>query len=143
MGRASTVGEQLPDSIPVGEITALNTDRFTYYSFFARIEDIIRPRWESQVRSGINRMSRQELSLGPSNRFVTQLTVVLDRNGNFLEAQLLRSSNVPSLDQAASDAFRSARILPNPPQGLIEEDGKVRLNYSFTVFVDPRRIARP
>ena len=38
----STVGEALPTDIALGSFTALNTDRFRYYSFYARIEELVR-----------------------------------------------------------------------------------------------------
>ena len=43
----------MPKEITVGSFTALNTDRYLYYSFYARIEELIRFRWESAVRQAM------------------------------------------------------------------------------------------
>lgn len=49
----STTGEQLPQDIQIGDFTALNTDRFVYYTFYARIEEQIRHRWVRYVKAAI------------------------------------------------------------------------------------------
>jgi hypothetical protein len=46
----SAVGEALPTTVKVGSFTALNTDRYLFYTFYARIEELIRYRWESRVQ---------------------------------------------------------------------------------------------
>lgn len=45
----STVGESLPEDVSVGDFTALNTDQYQFYTFYARVEDLVRFRWETHV----------------------------------------------------------------------------------------------
>ena len=50
----STVGEALPKDVSIGSFTALNTDRFTFYTFYARIEELVRFRWETKVKEAVD-----------------------------------------------------------------------------------------
>ena len=54
----STVGEALPKDVSIGSFTALNTDRFTFYTFYARIEELVRFRWETKVKEAVDSFSR-------------------------------------------------------------------------------------
>ncbi|HMN69995.1 MAG TPA: hypothetical protein PKC28_15745, partial [Bdellovibrionales bacterium] len=46
----SSIAEFIP-GIEEGAFTALNTDQFTYYTFFARMNEQVRNRWVSAVRA--------------------------------------------------------------------------------------------
>ena len=37
------------------------------------------------------------------------------------------------LDDAAVEAFRQAAPFPNPPKGLIETDGTIKIRWNFVV----------
>jgi len=56
---------------------------------------------------------------------------------------IFRQSGLPAFDEAAVRAFAEARIFPNPPKEMVEEDGMIHLKYSFTVEFDPHLLARP
>jgi len=131
----STIGTALPTEIEIGSFTALNTDKFTYYSFFERIEDKIRYLWESEVRSALTRISGQEISRYPKNIAVSNLEIILTREGNVEKILLLRSCGLPLLDEAPAKAFWGAKNFMNPPAGLIDPDGKIRLRYQFLVYL--------
>ena len=49
----SMSGERLPEDVRIGNFTALNTDRFVYYTFYARVEEQIRHRWVRYVKAAI------------------------------------------------------------------------------------------
>jgi len=132
----SQIGHMLPDDIAVGLFTALNTDRFTYYSFFERIEDKIRYPWESQVLRGLKDLSNQRLANYPYKKAVTQIEIVLNLNGDVENIYLLKSSAINEFDQAAIDSFLLAKQFGNPPRGLAEEDGKIHLKFQFMVLLD-------
>lgn len=138
----STVGEVLPNEISIGQFTALNTDRYLFYSFFARIEDLIRYRWESSVRLALESSRRSQFGVG-QKAWVTQLEIELSPEGNFKRASILKPSGIQSFDQAAANSFAQAKFFPNPPKEMIEDDGVIRLKYAFQVQVDPRLVARP
>lgn len=128
----STRGEFIP-GLQQGSFTALNTDQFTYYTFFSRMNEQIRPRWVSRLRDFAfmqNQMDLQKLSQYPRT---TQVEFVLDRTGKLLETIVHLTSSYRSLDIAATDAFKDSAPINNPPEGLVGADGKIRLFYNFTV----------
>lgn len=131
----STVGTLLPSEIKIGSFTALNTDKFTYYSFFERIEDKLRYRWEIEVREALRQIPPYELAQYPKNMAITHLEVILDRSGTVEKILLTRSSGLAKVDEAPAKAFWNAKNFMNPPQGLVEEDGKVHLRYQFLVYL--------
>ncbi len=134
---SSTLGETLPQDIRIGEFTALNTDRFTYYTFFARMEEVFRPRWINYVKAAVytyqqtQRRTREE-------EFVTQVELLLDKNGNFVRGILHKGSGNEALDLAPVRAFRDAIKFPNPPQEMIKDDSYIHLDYQFTVHFVPQ-----
>lgn len=133
----STVGQALPNDVRIGSFTALNTDRYLFYTFYARIEESIRFRWESRVEQAIR-------SLGPAamvnlgNRdWVTNVEFLLDSDGYVKKALIMKESGVTAFDASAVRAFQEAAVFPNPPQEMIQDDGFIHLKFSFTVHFRP------
>ncbi len=125
---ASTFGENVPDA-QLGNFTALNTDRFTYYSFYARVEEQIRHRWVKFVRAAV-----YGGEVPPTNRQLeTRLEIVLDREGRYLRSILHQTSGVKILDRAPARAFAEAQRIPHPPREMVKDDGTIRLMYAFNV----------
>lgn len=135
----STIGEVLPEEVEIGSFTALNTDRYQHYSFFARIEELIRFRWETSVRATIDRTPQSEFLRGVNSSWITHIEIWLKPNGEFHSAHLLKPSGIPGFDQSAAWAFRDARVFPNPPKEMVEE-GLIRLQYSFNVKFNPKTL---
>ncbi len=128
----STVGEMLPNDIRFGQMTALNTDRFTYYSFYSRAEELIRPHWETQVRSVLYTYERTSAVTG-DELWLTRLEIILDKEGRFLKGVVDQRSGLDGLDLSPILAFRAAGQIPHPPPELVAADGRIHLNYEFTV----------
>ena len=133
----STVGESLPTDIKVGSFTALNTDRYLFYTFYARMEELVRYRWETRVQQAINKLDRPTLSLIGGRNWVTHVEFLLDKNGYLKKAIIMKESGIPHFDAAAVNAFLDARIFPNPPQEMIQEDGLIHIKFGFTVNYNP------
>ena len=134
----STMGDAVPNDVSVGSFTALNTDRYMYYSFYARIEDLIRFRWESRVRQAIDSYDRgYQLSVLGSRNWVTGIDIWLTPDGRFHSAHIMKESGVKKFDTAAAAAFREAGMFSNPPQELVEDDGFIHLKYSFNIRFQP------
>jgi len=130
----STISVRLPDSIAVGSFTALNTDRHLYYSFYARLEDMIYLRWADLIKRAIDSYPldfRRRKLAGRSHR--TDLVVLLKPNGEFHRAEIHTASGVERFDISPALAFQDARIFPNPPPEMIREDGFIHISYSFVV----------
>lgn len=137
----STNGEQLPQDIEVGNFTALNTDRFRYYSFYARIEEQIRHRWVKYVKASI--YSGRLDSANPQQKsFTTKIEIILDRRGDFQRAIIHDPSGSKALDAAPILAFREAVRIPHPPREMVKEDGTIRLYYAFNVDQIPQVAAK-
>lgn len=135
---SSTVGEHLPQDVSVGSFTALNTDRFTFYSFYARVEELVRFRWEKRVKDAISSYEPQYVrGVLQKKNWITQVRFVLKPNGEFHQAIVLKESGVKSFDLSPIWAFKEARIFPNPPPEMVGEDGFINLDFSFNVHFSP------
>lgn len=134
----STIGELLPDDVSVGEFTALNTDRFKYYSFYSRVEELVRFRWERGLQQAMEAFSRDYLTNIIGRRsWVTRVEFLLTPEGRYHSALIHKESGVRRFDGAAVAAFRDAAVFPNPPRELVKEDGLIHIEYSFNVHTNP------
>lgn len=124
-------GEQYIDdkNLPVGSENLLNAEESVYYSFYARLYDAIGPIWASRLRelAGSTRVQPGD--------YTTAVDVVLDKEGNLVEVRIMQSSQVRAFDDAVNTSWAKIGKFPNPPSGLIKEDGKVHTGWNFTVQV--------
>lgn len=134
---ASTTGESLPTDVSVGSFTALNTDRFTYYTFYARVEELVRYRWESRIEAALAGLDRNTMIAMGNRPWVSGVEFLLTPDGHLKSALVMKESGVKKFDLAAINAFKEAAFFPNPPKELVEDDGMVHLKYSFTVHYNP------
>ncbi len=129
----STFGNQLNKNVDIGAFTALNTDRHLFYSFYSRIEDMIRPPWEDVVSSEARRLNATN-PFRPKGGWSSRIDVILNPDGRLVRVALLKSSGIKGFDNAAISAFQKADFFPHPPKGMINEDGVIVLKYLFTVY---------
>jgi len=137
----STVGETLPEDIKFGDFTALNTDRHLYYSFYSRIEEMVRGRWVTYARAVVYGIENGSEKIQGRATWTTQLEIILDKDGTFSRAILHSSSGSKSLDSAPVQAFRDAQQFPHPPPEMVKEDGTIHIYYAFSVNMVPRYAA--
>jgi protein TonB len=45
--------------------------------------------------------------------------------------QVVSDSGVRDLDQAAVEAFQEAAPFPNPPSGIVDSDGTIKIRWDF------------
>lgn len=141
---ASTFGDIVSSDIPLGNMTALNTDRNTFYSFYSRVEDLTRHRWDSRIQNSVNSFSNETRQLLNQRKYwITQIEFLLNKNGELVNALIMKESGIPAFDMAAVNAFKDARIFPNPPREMVQPDGFIHLKYSFHVHWTPLHIAQP
>lgn len=139
----STIGDALPEDVSIGSFTALNTDRYVYYSFFSRIEELVRFRWENRVRTAVDGFDRNYvLSVVGRRNWITAVDIWLTKDGRFHSAHILKESGMKQFDQAAVLAFKEAGMFPNPPQEMVEDDGFIHLKYSFNVNFRPSAVVQ-
>jgi TonB family protein len=136
-GKQIVVGESTRDfiipGVKEGAFTALNSDRFTYYTFFARINEQIGSRWVQNMRGFIETLSRSAFGELAARDRVMEVDVQLNQKGEFQRALVMRSSGFKGFDQAIVQAFQDAAPFLNPPRGMIDADGLVHLQYGFMV----------
>ncbi|MCB0407495.1 MAG: TonB family protein [Bdellovibrionales bacterium] len=136
----STSGQDIP-GVQSGSFTALNTDQFTYYSFFERVNNAIRYRWITGVRNFVRDASPKTINQLAKIPTPTVVRILLDKDGMVVRVDIIGSSGSKTLDQTVIDAFYQASPLNHPPDGMVQEDRMVHLNYSFKVLFRPVYVA--
>lgn len=131
-GEVSQTDDYLRD-MQSGLQTLLSTREFVYYSYYNRIKDALRQHWEPNVREKVKIIYRQGRSIASAKDRVTQVLVTLDGNGELIKVEVLLQSGVADLDNAAVEAFRQAAPFPNPPKGMIESDGTIKIRWDFVL----------
>lgn len=129
-GTPNATDDHLKD-IAVGMETYLNTREYVYYTYYNRIKSRLRQYWGPNVRKKVEALVRQGRFVASSNSRVTKLVIVLDNKGDLVKIQVMDRSGLRDLDDAAIEAFRAAAPFPNPPKGMVEKDGKIRIKWDF------------
>jgi hypothetical protein len=137
----STFGNDLPTEIKIGSMTALNTERYLYYSYFARAEELLRHEWEPKILQIIQHPPPQ-ITTSVHRTFTTELEVWFYPDGRYHSAHIMKPSGVVELDRAASESFRLVKMIPNPPREKVEKDGLVRFKWGMSVEYDPKVLVR-
>lgn len=128
--QASQTNDHLKNMPPSLE-TLLNTREFVYYSYYQRIRTQIRQFWEPSIRGKVRRIFAQGRTIASEKDHVTRVIIVLDQNGGLLGVKVVGESGVKDLDEAAVEAFRAAEPFPNPPKGIVDPDGTIKINWDF------------
>jgi len=110
------------------DVHALNTKEFLYAGYLNRIRRLVNMYW----RQNLDNLPNSVILAKP--RYTTAVEAVLDGNGTLESLVVTGESGSPELDDAVVRAFRIAGPYPNPPEGLVEKDGRAYLPHmSFTV----------
>lgn len=131
-GDTSTTNDNLT-GVTEDLITKLNTKEYKYYGYYHRIKIQLNQWWQPKVREKVSKMVSQGRRIAATDNKVTKLVIILNDVGTLVNVQVLAESGVLDLDAAAIEAFRAAAPFPNPPKGIIEPDGKVRIRWDFVV----------
>lgn len=130
--RPSSTDDYLKD-VELGMQTMLSTREFVYYSYYSRIKERIRQHWEPTVRSKVKMIFRQGRTIASAKDHVTQVVIVLNPAGELVRVEVISPSGIELLDDAAVEAFRAAQPFPNPPKGLVDEDGTIKIRWDFVL----------
>lgn len=114
-----------------GMQTLLSTREFVYYSYYQRIKESLRQYWEPMVKQKVKIMYRKGRQLASTQDRVTQIMITLTSNGELERVEVIGQSGVNDIDDAAIEAFRQAAPFPNPPKGIVEKDGRIRIRWDF------------
>lgn len=134
-GETSQTNDYLKD-VDQGLETLLNTREFKYYSYYNRIRKQLSQHWEGRVREKLTKLFKEGRAPAATNKDrVTKVLIVLNDAGTLVRVQVLSDSGVRDLDDAAIEAFRDAAPFPNPPKGIVETDGTVKIRWDFVLEV--------
>jgi len=129
-------GGPMPDDlrgIEEGEGTFLNARSFKYAGFLNRVKETVGRVWTQKVIDASARRDPTGQLYGYKDRR-TVVEFTLDRQGEITDVHVIMPSGVQYLDEVAVDAFRVVQRFPNPPPGLIQENGTVSLPFAFTLL---------
>ncbi len=132
------------DDLIKGNFTAVDTDMHIYSSFFTRMHRQVYLDWVQGLRKLINRdLPLPEVMRELVNRKrTTEVEFWLLPNGRFHSAHVMRESGVLALDDRHIEAFMAAKTFPNPPRGLLDDDGFVKFTILFELTVNPESVAK-
>ncbi|MGE3387494.1 MAG: TonB family protein [Bdellovibrionales bacterium] len=130
--QAAQTDDYLKD-VAVDMQTMLSTREFVYYTYYSRIKERIRQHWEPTVRGKVKMIYRQGRSIASSKDHVTQVVITLNNLGELMRVDVVTPSGLEQLDDAAVEAFRAAQPFPNPPRGLINDDGVIQIRWDFVL----------
>jgi TonB family protein len=129
-GVGSATLDYIKDLDPSTE-TLLSTREFVFYTYYARIRKQLNQHWGPTVRERLTQIYKQGRNIASNEDKITRCLVILDSRGFLLKVQIIGQSGIYELDQAAVEAFRAAAPFPNPPEGIIEADGKIKIRWDF------------
>ncbi len=132
MGEQSTATDRV-DGVKDSLKTTLNTREYKYYGYYQRIKSQLNQFWQPQVREKVTRLISKGRTIANDSNKITKLIIVLNEAGTLVKVQVLSESGVRDLDEAAIEAFRQAAPFPNPPRGIIETDGTIKIRWDFVV----------
>ena len=130
-------GGPMPDDlrgVEEGDETLLNSRSFKFAGFLNRVKETVGRVWAPKV---LEEQSRRDPT-GQIYAYKDRRTVVeftLDRQGEVVDVHVAVSCGVQFLDEVAVEAFRIVQRFPNPPPGLLQENGQVKLPFAFTLLV--------
>lgn len=116
-----------------GRETLLNTKEFVFFGYFQRVRQSLDKAWSLQLSEEMRHFFNRGRRLAESRDYTTQVLVTLDHQGHVKRIQLVEVSGTEDLDSAAVKAFDSAGPFPNPPKGLIDSQGLVKIRWDFVV----------
>ena len=113
--------------------TLLTTREFVYYTYYARIRNQLNQYWTPKVQETVKKIYSQGRSIASNADKITRCLVILDKKGVLQKIQIIGESGIRDLDEAAAEAFRSAAPFPNPPAGMIDPDGTIKIRWDFVL----------
>ncbi len=128
-GPLAATDDRLQD-INKGDRTVLSTREFKFYSYYHRIKETLRQFWKPNVERKLAVLWSRGAKMNDTE-LVTQLIVLINESGKVTRITRVASSGFTDLDDAAMDAFNQASPFPNPPAGMRDPDGLVRIRWDF------------
>ena len=113
--------------------TLLNTREFMYYSYYHRIRVKIQNLWEPSIKKKVVQIFSQSRNIASSQDRITKTIIVLNSLGELVTVQVISESGIRDLDEVAVEAFRAAEPFPNPPKGIADANGQIKILWDFVL----------
>lgn len=110
----------------------LTDEKNIYSTFYQRVKQRLNEIWQDRARDAVIEYYKKYKKKMPNR--ITVVEITLDKNGYVLSCKIISESGDIKLDDIALEAFRSARIFPNPPDELIT-DGKLVFDWTFIIIL--------
>lgn len=120
------------EEVPLGDFTHLNTVEYKYYGFYHRIRQKLEQFWGRSIQEKAESLMSQGRRIPASEEHITALRITMNQNGQIVDIEILGSSGVKELDDAAIESFNEAGPFPNPPKDLVV-NGRVTIEWGFVV----------
>lgn len=120
------------DTVPLGDLTALNTVEYKYYGFYLRIRQKLEQFWGRSIQEKAETIVKAGRNVAADENLITALEVTLNDVGEITEVVIKDTSGVKELDDAAVESFNQAGPFPNPPKGMLH-NGEVKIEWGFVV----------
>jgi TonB family protein len=116
-----------------GPQTLLSTREFVYYTYYSRIKDRLRVYWEPKIKEKVTKIFTSGRHIASDEERITKLIITLDSKGKLVKVQVIGTAGIEDLDDAAIEAFQSAAPFPNPPKGIVDADGTIKIRWDFVL----------
>lgn len=129
---ASTATDKI-EGVDQSLMTQLNTKEYKYYGYYTRIRHQLNQWWQPKVKEKVSKLMSKGRTIAAEQNKNTKVIIVLNDQGTLVKVQILGASGVRELDDAAVEAFKQAAPFPNPPKGLVDTDGTIKIRWDFIV----------
>lgn len=134
---ANQAGEHTPQDFIQGvtesDHTALNTREYKFFGYYERIRAKLDGAWIPILRRKLKRFFFMGRRLASDMDHTTRVLVILNPRGEIIRVQVISRSGTMDLDDAAVEAFNEAGPFPNPPKGLADPNGEIRVPWEFII----------
>lgn len=118
--------------IPLADVTRFNTTEYRHYGFFQRIRSQLELHWGATLKDKAKKIYKTGRQIASESDFITNIEVYLDQSGKITGINIIGTSGVKELDDAAIESFNKAGPFPNPPKDLIS-NGTAVIKWGFVV----------
>lgn len=116
-----------------GDTTVLNTKEYVFYGYFQRIRGRLERAWAGTLRERVYKMFQRGRRLASDRDLTTRTLVTMNGRGEVVKVQMVEESGIWDLDDAAVMAFNRAGPFPNPPSGIMGDDGTFQVRWDFVL----------
>lgn len=130
IGGSAALQDYYPD-YKIGGHTYLNVLKYPDVEYFVRMKRQFKMTFDPgpPLRSyfSANRVTRGSVEV--------VMAVSVDNDGNLKELFVLNASGIPNYDNEALRTIRASAPFASPPDRFLEDDGMLRMSWTFTVYL--------